>query len=306
MWTSGGYRFRKPDWSQKWRKKTLIRANVPPSRGIRHSGCDDAGRFRCDHHRFGTDEWGFAHLPCCPVSLRERILVPERMDAPDLPRREHDEALRGLARLNRISRADGMLWRFLAPRLATLPPGGRLRILDVATGSGDVPIRLSQRARRRFPDARIEWAACDVSEHALDTATRRARAIDLDLQTHRLDVTSDPLPENDVTICSLFLHHLETSQVIGLLERMAESATTGIVISDLERTRTGLFLAHLAAHCFSRSPVVHFDAPASVRAAFTRPELVELAHRAGLNALGITRVFPQRMILDWSASGATG
>ncbi len=240
------------------------------------------------------------------MTLRERILVPERMDAPDLPRQEHDAALRGLARLNRISSADGMLWRFLAPRLATLPHGGLLRILDVATGSGDVLTRLSRRARRRFPDAKIEWAACDVSDHALETATRRARAIDLEIQTHRLDVTTDPLPENDLTICSLFLHHLETSQVIGLLERMAASATTGIVISDLERTRTGLFLATVAAHCFSRSPVVHFDAPASVRAAFTRTELVDVAARAGMNVARITRVFPERMILDWSAQGVSG
>jgi hypothetical protein len=252
------------------------------------------------------DEQGIAHLPCCPVTLRERILVPERMDAPDLPRHEHDAALRGLARLNRISRADGILWRFLAPRLAMLPPGRLLRILDVATGSGDIPIRLFQRARRRFPDARIEWAACDVSDHALQATMRRARAIDLDLQTHRLDVTTDSLPENDLTICSLFLHHLETSQVIGLLERMAESASRGIVLSDLERTRSGLLLATAAAHCFSRSPVVHFDAPASVRAAFSRTELAGLADRAALNGSKITRVFPGRMILDWSAPGATG
>ena len=242
-------------------------------------------------------------LPCSPVSLRERILVPERMDAPDLPEREHNLALRGLARLNRLSGADFMLWRFLAPKLATVPKGGVLRILDVATGSGDLPIQLSQRARHRFPNITIQWAACDVSEHALETATQRAHATGLKLQTHRLDVTADPLPENDVTICSLFLHHLESSQVVGLLARMATSATTGIVISDLRRTRTGLLLAHLAGRCFSRSPIVHFDAPASVRGAFTHLELADLAHHAGLQGSQMARVFPERMILDWSAEG---
>lgn len=237
------------------------------------------------------------------MSLSERILVPELMDAPDLPEHEHDLALRGLARLNRISRADLMLWRFLAPRLASVPKGGVLRILDVATGSGDLPIRLSQRARRRFPNTKIQWAVCDVSDHALETATRRAHAINLRLKAHRLDATTDPLPENDVTICSLFLHHLEPSQVIGLLGRMAAAATTGIAISDLRRTRTGLLLANIAARCLSRSPIVHFDAPASVRAAFTDSELAALASRAGLETSRIARVFPERMILDWSAEG---
>jgi 2-polyprenyl-3-methyl-5-hydroxy-6-metoxy-1,4-benzoquinol methylase len=259
-----------------------------------------------DDRRPESNEGCFAHLPCFPVSLRERILVPERMDAPDLPKAEHDWALRGLARLNRISRADLMLWRFLAPRLASLPRGGVLRILDVATGSGDIPIRLSQRARHQFPNAKIQWAVCDTSDHALKTASQRAHAINLQLQAHQLDVTTDPLPENDVTICGLFLHHLESLQVVGLLGRMAAAATTGIIISDLQRTRTGLFLANVAGRCFSRSPIVHSDAPASVRAAFTHRELTDIAHRAGLENSRITRVFPERMILDWSAGGVAG
>jgi 2-polyprenyl-3-methyl-5-hydroxy-6-metoxy-1,4-benzoquinol methylase len=263
-------------------------------------------QIRADDRRLETNERGFAHLPCLPVPLRERILVPERMDAPNLPKAEHDWALRGLARLNRISRADLMLWRFLAPRLASLPSGGVLRILDVATGSGDVPIRLSQRARHRFPNAKIQWAVCDASDHALETATRRAHAINLQLQAHRLDVTTDPLPEHDVTICGLFLHHLESLQVVELLGRMAAAATTGIIISDLQRTRTGLFLANVAGRCFSRSPIVHSDAPASVRAAFTHQELADIASRAGLETSRITRVFPERMILDWSADGVAG
>lgn len=50
----------------------------------------------------------------------------------------------------------------------------------------------------------------------------------------------------------------------------------------------------------SRSPVVHFDGPASVRAAYTPAELRALADQAGLAGATVRPVFPCRMLLTWS------
>ncbi|MHC4247390.1 MAG: hypothetical protein ACYSUU_11370, partial [Planctomycetota bacterium] len=91
------------------------------------------------------------------MSLHRRILVPELMDDPNLGAAAHDRALKGLARLNRLASADLILWRRLRPHLETLPDGRSINILDVATGSGDLPIRLARRVRRAFPDREIAW-----------------------------------------------------------------------------------------------------------------------------------------------------
>src|SRR5262245_16152781 len=78
------------------------------------------------------------------IDVRRRRRQPEIMDQPGLDRPQHWEALRSLARINRLSRSAGTLW----PRIRSLArQGGMVRILDVASGGGDVPIRLWQLAR---------------------------------------------------------------------------------------------------------------------------------------------------------------
>src|SRR5260370_37024506 len=104
--------------------------------------------------------------------LSQRRRRPEIMDQPDLEPRRHGEALHGLARLNFFSRSAGILWpplAALARRLAPRP----VRVLDLATASGDVPIRLWKRARRNGLDLRLE--GCDISPVAVAPADSRAR-----------------------------------------------------------------------------------------------------------------------------------
>src|SRR5262245_2465175 len=105
------------------------------------------------------------------IVLRQRR--PEIMDQPDLNADRHVEALRGLARINLLSRSAGILWPDLAELARRLAPCAP-RILDVATGGGDVPIRLWRRARRAGLDLHVE--ACDISPVALEHARFRAAA----------------------------------------------------------------------------------------------------------------------------------
>ena len=50
----------------------------------------------------------------------------------------------------------------------------RLRVLDIATGAGDVPIALAQKAKRA--GLQLEIRGVDVSEQALAFARERARS----------------------------------------------------------------------------------------------------------------------------------
>lgn len=228
------------------------------------------------------------------MTLR-RTRIPELMDDPGLDRQEHLRALRGLARLNRWSRADAILW----PGVRRLLRADRaLRLLDVATGSADVPLALARRAVRMGRGIEIE--ACDVSPRALDAARAAAGAITL--RAHVVDATAQDLPGGaDVATCSLFLHHLDPDAVVAVLRRMASAAPT-VLVSDLRRCRRGLGLAWVAGRALSRSPVVHADSVRSVRAAYTPEELADFATTAGLRGFAIRRVWPFRMLLSWTAS----
>jgi hypothetical protein len=49
----------------------------------------------------------------------------------------------------------------------------------------------------------------------------------------------------------------------------------------------------------SRSPVVHFDAPASVRAAHSPDEILSMARAAGMDGVRVATRFPFRWVLRW-------
>src|SRR5437660_977048 len=99
------------------------------------------------------------------------------MDQPGLDPAQHARALRGLARINWWSRSSGILWPAL---LAQARAAGALRVLDLATGAGDVPIRLGRRARAAGVPVRIE--GCDVSAVAVEYARRRAERVGADVR----------------------------------------------------------------------------------------------------------------------------
>jgi 2-polyprenyl-3-methyl-5-hydroxy-6-metoxy-1,4-benzoquinol methylase len=209
---------------------------------------------------------------------------------------DHEAALRGLARINALSGAAGPLWR----RLASL--GLReCSLLDVATGSADLPIALARRAAKAGLDLSI--TGCDVSEQALSVASAKAAAAGVRLRTLRHDLLAAPLPERaDVVTCSLFIHHLDPADAILALRRMKEAARRLLLVHDLRRTRRGLLLARTIPRLLTRSRVVHVDAALSVQGSYTIDELASLAAEAGMPDARISTSWPQRMLLVWEPS----
>jgi 2-polyprenyl-3-methyl-5-hydroxy-6-metoxy-1,4-benzoquinol methylase len=231
--------------------------------------------------------------------LESRQLVPERMDDPALPSAEHDRALAGLARLNSLARSAAILWPHVRAELRRAAADGHVAtVLDVATGSGDIPVTLARWASRERIPAR--WIGVDASAHALGRAAERSAAAGIALELHRAEATR-PLPASaDIVISSLFMHHLARAQAVDALRAMAGATRAVLLVSDLRRSVPGLALAWTAARALSRSPVVHFDAVASVRGAFTERELGEIAAEAGLHDATVRRAWPQRMLLRWT------
>ena len=222
--------------------------------------------------------------------MRARVRVDELMDDPAIDGTEHDHALAGLVRLNAWSRSHWLLWPRIAKTARQVNANGRtLRVLDVATGSGDGPIAMARRARRE--GINIDWTLCDVSAHALEVARARAAAADITVATVRCDLLREAIPARaDIVINSLFLHHCDQATAQIALARM----------KDLDRSRAGLALAWLGSRVLSRSRVVHYDALVSVRAAFTIEEARALAQSAGLAGAQFERAWPARWRLWWS------
>lgn len=229
------------------------------------------------------------------LSRRERI--PEMMDDPGLDPLEHRRALAGLARLNRFSGSTAVLWKPLK-QFACENPGRPIRVLDVATGSGDVPIGLWRRAKAVGIPLIIE--GCDISPTALNAATDQAADTGAPARFFHHDAIREPLPTGfDIVTSSLFLHHLSSDDALSLLRRMAEAAGSLVLVNDLARSRFNYLSVWFACHALSRSRVVRYDGPASVRSAFSPREALALAREAGLPGSSVRPHFPCRFLLTW-------
>jgi SAM-dependent methyltransferase len=221
-----------------------------------------------------------------------RKRIPELMDDPNLDPMEHARALAGLARINWLTDSAGVLWPGILALARTL--GRPVRVLDVATGSGDVPAELLRKAERA--GVRLELAGCDISRKAVAVAAANCPVGRFFTQ----DAIREPLPTGfDVVICSLFLHHLSETEAVLLLMQMKEAAGQLVLVNDLVRSRLNLVAVWLVTHLASRSPVVRSDGPASVQSAFTPVEALDLARQAGLLGANIRYCFPCRFVLDW-------
>jgi len=221
----------------------------------------------------------------------------ELMDDPGIDEQQHRLALDSLARLNALSTSANILWspiKSLAKELDT----NRLRVLDIATGSGDIPLSLWKRAAR--VGLKIDIQAVDISSQALDIARQRAEAAKADIRFLQCNVLDQEIEDKyDVVTSSLFLHHLDRPEAIVLLNRMANATRHLGLVNDLERRTGGVMLAYVATRLFSRSKVVHTDAILSVKAAFTVDEALALANDAGLVGATVDRRWPYRYLLSW-------
>jgi 2-polyprenyl-3-methyl-5-hydroxy-6-metoxy-1,4-benzoquinol methylase len=220
------------------------------------------------------------------------------MDQPELDPHLHQRALIGLRRVNRISGTAKHLWRPIL-RLAAEFPDRPMRILDLASGGGDVAIDLARQAEQARVAVHVQ--GYDISPIAVAYAQEQARTAKLNnVEFAVYDVLQQPLGTTfDVVTCSLFLHHLDDRDAIRVLRTMAGATRHLVLVDDLRRTMFGYAMAWIGSRLITRSPVVHVDGPLSVAGAYSVEEAAKLAEQAGLTGCSIACHWPQRYLLSW-------
>ena len=227
------------------------------------------------------------------------------MDDPAIDPVEHRRALNGLRRVNKLCQTGKHVANAI---LAIAKKNNRnsVSILDIGCGSGDVAINVGRRLAGKIECSITGW---DISQTAVDRAAKdwidqqnrlsASMRTSIQVQFQQADIFAATDVKFDIVYCCLFLHHFTEEQAIQVLKRMKEIASVAVVVDDLIRSRMGYVLAQIGCQLLSRSPVVHFDGPQSVRAAFTESEAQGLANRAGMQSCEMRRHWPERYLLRW-------
>jgi ubiquinone/menaquinone biosynthesis C-methylase UbiE len=161
---------------------------------------------------------------------------------------------------------------------------GTLRVLDIATGSGDIPEELFRWAARRGIELTV--VLTDISEEILGVARERINRVGFGTSSSFAvcDAGSLPFPDAsfDVVACSLAFHHLSVSQAKAALREMARLSRLGLIINDVYRSQGAWYLAWLLVHLTTTNRLTRHDGPASVLRAFTPRELKRMASEVGV------------------------
>ena len=207
--------------------------------------------------------------------------VLEMMDRPQPVSQELERDLERLRQLNRWFGSYHLVSMFIR---RWITPGAQMRVVDLATGSGDIPRLLVDHARK--VGARIEIDAVDQQPATLEIA-RGLSAGYPEISYHAANVLEWDFSQGyDIALCSLVLHHFSDDDAVKLLRRCRELSKRFALLSDLRRgflLKAGVYM--LTTVIF-REPMTRFDARLSAQRAFSFAEMRDLAIQAGWQNLG--------------------
>jgi ubiquinone/menaquinone biosynthesis C-methylase UbiE len=221
----------------------------------------------------------------------------ELLDTPGtIPASTLAHNLRDIRRVNRFAGGTAVVLRHLPELLMDVPRGATVTLLDIATGSGDIPRALVHWGRRRGYDLRV--LATDVSEDVLAVA-RRETANEPAITIEACDARALPYRDGafDIAVCSLALHHFPRADAVRVLAEMGRVCRRGVILNDLVRTWPGYVGAWLLGNATTTNRLTRHDAPLSILRAFTLEELEAMAREAGLLGIAVTSHLFWRMAL---------
>ena len=203
--------------------------------------------------------------------------------------------LSDLILLNRWFGGTRAVIRALLPLLPGAP-NATCTLLDVGTGSGDIPRAVARAAARR---------GVEMIPIGLDRSPLAARvAVRGGLPTIVSDGGTLPLRSRsvDFVIASQVLHHLPADLAVGWIREFDRVARRAVVIADLRRTRVAMAAMWAVSFPLGLHPVTRHDAVVSLRRGYTVRELEALLRAAGV----VPRVHRRpiaRVVAVWEPEG---
>jgi ubiquinone/menaquinone biosynthesis C-methylase UbiE len=165
----------------------------------------------------------------------------------------------------------------------------RLSLLEVAAGSGDVPLY----ARRKLADCAVDLRVTLLDRSALHVGNGGRSVVG--------DALALPFSNAsfDLVSCGLFAHHLSPKDVVRFVNEGLRVSRRAVLINDLIRHPLHLAMVY-AGWPLYRSRLTRHDAPASVRQAYTIPEMQDMLRATATSRVEISRRYLFRMgVIAW-------
>jgi len=156
-----------------------------------------------------------------------------------------------------------------------------ISIADLGCGSGELLRRMADTGRReRIP---LRLVGIDANPNIVEFARAHCRDYP-EISFQVLNVWSPEFASQqfDIITGTLFFHHFDNASLSRLLVQLSRQALQGILINDIHRHWLAYHSIRTLTRLFSKSSMVRFDAPLSVRRAFNRRDWHQILSASGI------------------------
>ena len=213
--------------------------------------------------------------------IPKRVERDELIDSPDQPVEDFRQSFGDLRTINRLFVGTSVV----IFRLSELIRSSRKEttVLDVATGSADIPRALLKWARSR--GLLLHVTGVDANATILQLARDDSMG-DPDLDFAQCDAMALPYTDNsfDYVLSSLTFHHFSDEEAVKALTEMNRVTRCGLIVNDLRRAYLPAALIWLVTRVLRMNRMTRHDGPLSVLRSRTVAEYQALATRSGLTA----------------------
>lgn len=152
-----------------------------------------------------------------------------------------------------------------------IPKNKSYTIQDIGCGNGELLRYLAQHLATEFP--LLSFQGIDLNTEIIEEAKMLSTAYK-NISYHQKDVLKSEIPEADLVLLSLTLHHFSSAIIPELLLKLSSKAKNHILIADLQRSRLSYVLFQLFAAVFLKHPIAVADGKTSIKKGFIKKELV--------------------------------
>jgi SAM-dependent methyltransferase len=211
--------------------------------------------------------------------LKERSYEAELLDEEIIPHHAFAQMLREINLINTWLGGHKVTLQGLKafhPFKITRP----LHIAEIGSGGGDNLKVIYEWCQSK--NIEVQLTGIDIRPECVAYAEEHTKDVPINYIVSDYKLVSFDTPP-DIIFNSLFCHHFREDELVYMLQWMKENSRLGFFINDLHRHPLAFGSIKLLTQLFSKSFMVKYDAPLSVRRGFTKKEWQLLFEKAGIN-----------------------
>jgi 2-polyprenyl-3-methyl-5-hydroxy-6-metoxy-1,4-benzoquinol methylase len=229
--------------------------------------------------------------------LAQRSYEPELLDEQDIPEQAFGPMLREINYINiNLGGHKVTLDGLKGFHLQSL--GRPVVIAEIGCGGGD-NLKIIHEWSKRL-GIKVELIGIDIRPECIAFAKRHTAGIPVEyiVSDYKL---AEFQRQPDIIFNALFCHHFPEKDLLFMLRWMKQNSRLGFFINDLHRHFLAWSSIKLLTGLFSRSYMVKYDAPLSVKRGFKKEEWQALLKEAGIEQASVQWKWAFRHLIVWKS-----